>query len=495
MPQTHSPIHLHRSSSSFVIPGPHGSENLRFALNSRANIFLAQERLWRKYGRKWGIAQVFTDRFHLLQVSDPKLAVHILSSRQYRLGRDFRIIEEVLGREGLFTNDRDSFAPHMHAIGPFFQKKKLLRFIPIIMEEINRTLESWHGFLERKKPIDLLDEMMQLTLRISAKALFGFDLKEKAAETVKENAQALNYIFHERITASFSQSRNDKNLDHPYSPLSPHVTLPVGFQKTHARISEVIFKRREERKNPNHCKKGDLLDLLLDIAAKEGVKNDDFLRDQILTFLIASSATTGLVLTWTFYLLSQNPNIRKTLDQELQEFFQKISEPEINPVFRKTILHAKTLPYTKAVLQESLRLYPTAATVTRQSMDDEFLCLETSGGKKNTVKILPGQEIHVFLYGVHRNPGIWGQTAEVFDPSRFLNVQEHNPYYLPFGAGARRCIGRNFALLDLPIILSLLARSFHLQCLSKNPVIPVAQINLRPKDPIWMQLNKIRDSI
>jgi len=192
---------------------------------------------------------------------------------------------------------------------------------------------------------------------------------------------------------------------------------------------------------------------------------DEQLRVEVTTFLLAGQETTSLALTWTWYLLSQHPDVRRRLEDEIDALLD--GRP---PAYCDLV----SLPYTRMVIDEALRLYPPAWGFSRQALADDEL-----GG----FRLPRGWLAFVIPYVLHRLPAFW-QDPETFDPDRFSaerSALRPKFVYLPFGAGPRQCIGNHFALVEAQLIVATFAQRYRLHLATGHRVEPWPLITLRPR--------------
>jgi cytochrome P450 len=246
------------------------------------------------------------------------------------------------------------------------------------------------------------------------------------------------------------------------------------FQRARARrFAEARFVLRQavdyvidqRRRNPSG--NADLLSMLMDARDDETGERmtDEQLRVEVTTFLLAGQETTSLALTWTWYLLSQHPAARQRLEQEIDTVLAG-RPPEYSDLTQ--------LPYTRMVVDESMRLYPPAWGFSRQALADDTL-----GGFR-----LPREWLaFVIPYVLHRHPSYW-EDPDSFDPGRFSperSADRPKFVYLPFGAGPRQCIGNQFALIEAQLSVATLAQRYRLQLVPGHRVEAWPLITLRPR--------------
>lgn len=215
----------------------------------------------------------------------------------------------------------------------------------------------------------------------------------------------------------------------------------------------------------------DLLDLLLageDPETKRQMNTGE-LRDNLLTFIVAGHETTALTLSWALYLMG--------FDQIAQTRARAEARAALNGR-AATASDLENLPYTRQIVEETLRLYPPAAILSRTAQKHD-----TMSGRK----ILPGDTVMIPIYALHRNHLLW-QDPDAFDPDRFADRKAIPRYsYLPFGDGPRICIGASFALQEAVIILATLLSRFHFTPVEGRKPNPVMILTLRPEGGVWLQ--------
>jgi cytochrome P450 len=235
-------------------------------------------------------------------------------------------------------------------------------------------------------------------------------------------------------------------------------------------VHDIITHRRNQ-----YTDTGDLLSMLLlarDEEMGQGM-DDQQVRDEVITLLIAGHETVSTALTWTWDLLSQYPHVERQLHTELDNVLGG-HLPKVE--------HLAKLSYTRMVLEEALRLYPPAWIFGRKAIADDEI-----GGYS-----IPANSIIVLSpYITHRHPAFWG-NPEVFDPERFIPKRSTDrPHfaYFPFGGGPRMCIGNNFALMEMQLILATVAQRYKLRLVPGHPVEPEACLSLRPRYGLPMTLH------
>jgi cytochrome P450 len=222
-------------------------------------------------------------------------------------------------------------------------------------------------------------------------------------------------------------------------------------------VYRVIDEHRDGRD------RGDLLSALMRVEDEEGhPMSDEQLRDETITMLLAGHETTALALTWTWYLVSRHPEVAQRLEEEVDGLDGR--PPGIDDLPR--------LPFTERVVKESLRLYPPAYSFGREALEDDAIA---------GWPVAAGTTLFVFPWVLHRDARFFSDPLR-FDPDRWTDDFERTLprlAYIPFGSGPRMCIGREFARMELVLIVAAIAQRFRLEWRAEPPV-PMASITLRP---------------
>lgn len=410
---------------------------------------------------------VFRYRFFIwsvVLVNHPEYIKHILQENNKNYSKqthDYRVLKPVVG-EGLLTSEGDFWLRQRRLIQPAFHRQKINEFGNLMTSSTLKMLQRWQDDPFRGKPFDVANEMMRLTLGIVGKSLFNQDLSQEADTVGRSFTKASDY------TARKLRS----------------VLPPTGgrqFKDAIRDLDRVVMEIIAERRAGQGLKdnrKEDLLDMLLEARDQENGKGmtDQQLRDEVMTLMLAGHETTSNALSWTWYLLSQNPAAREKLETELQAVLNGRT-PEMEDLPR--------LRYTKMVIQESMRLYPPAWIMSRRAEVDNVL----------GDFLIPAKSIiHISPYLMHRNPEYW-QEPEKFVPERFTpEAQAAHPAftYFPFGGGPRLCIGRDFAMAEAQLILATIASRYRFELVPGHPVEPDPQITMRPKYGLKMRLQEVK---
>ncbi len=391
-------------------------------------------------------------------VSDPALIRDILVThgRRFHKGRGLERAKILLG-EGLLTSEDDFHLRQRRLVQPAFHRARVAAYGETMASYAERRSAQWRD----GETLDISREMAAYTLAVVGKTLFDADIESEAHEIGDALSAAI---------AAFSFSVL------PFGDFLLRLPLPAvrRFRRGRDRMDTTIYRMIAERRASGEDR-GDLLSMLLLAHDTEGDgtgMSDLQLRDEAMTLLLAGHETTANQLTWTFYLLSQHPEIEARLHAEID-------------ALGDTTLGAEDvgrLPYTRAVLAESMRLYSPAWVVGRRTLDEYRL-----GG----FTLPPHTYILMSQWIVHRDPR-WWPDAEVFRPERWLaggsalDAARPKFSYFPFGAGTRVCIGEQFAWMEGMLALATIARKWRLQLVDGHPIVPQPIVTLRSKHGMRM---------
>jgi cytochrome P450 len=309
--------------------------------------------------------------------------------------------------------------------------------------------------MRRAGTVEIGSEVMRTTLEIVGKTLFDAEMGAEASDI----GEALTQSLHQMMRSLTS-----------IIPMPPVVPTPGNLRarRAVARLDRTIYGLIEERRK-SRTDRGDLVSLLLAAQDEDGSRmTDQQVRDEAMTVFLAGHETTANAVTWALYLLARHPEVRDELEREVDSVLGG------RPPGWEDL---KALPFTLQVLKEVMRLFPPAYVVARRATRP----VDLSGYvvKKNDIVV-------VNIAGIHRRPDFF-PDPERFDPSRFTPEREKalpRNAYLPFGAGARICIGNHFALMEGQLLLATYAQQLRLRLESDREVGVEPLITLRPKGSI-----------
>lgn len=417
-------------------------------------------KLAKEYG---GIVQFRLGFLSFCLVTDPEYVREVLVTQADKFeksARDKRIMGRFLG-QGLVTSDGEYHARQRKLSQPAFRKKLISGYADTMMYQTEHMLDTW----EDGQPLNIAEKMNELTMYIVSETLFHMDV----SDVTKRVGEAIVFL----------QEEANRDFTSPFF-MPKWLPTPRNIQANRAIkflddiIYEMIAKRRQEEGSEIEQTRHDLLSSLLEAKDDDGERMTDLqLRDELLTLFVAGHETTSNALTWTWYLLSQHPEVERKLHQELDDVLQG------RPV---TLEDLAQLPYTHQILKESMRICPPVWTLnTRCNRED----VEIDG------YVIPkGTLVFVSPYALHHHPNNF-ENPHVFDPDRFLPEREekiHRYAYIPFGAGHRVCIGNSFAMMESALILARIAQKYRLLLEPGQTIKKLAHITMSPEHGIRMQL-------
>ena len=444
-----------------LAPGPPGLPFLGNLLNFRSDDRLTQMvRLQQQYGDVVRL-QIVNRTLHI--VSHPDDIKYVLqdNNRNYVKGRALGKAKVFLG-EGLLTSEGEPWRRQRRLAQPAFHREHIERFATAMTAATAALLPRWQPLAETGQPINVADQMMRLTLDIVSQTLFSTGLTAAEIDSV---AAVMPIILRE----------TDRRIRAP-TTLREHLPLPSNrrFQAGLRQLDAIVYRIIADRRRLGGDR-DDLLCLLMAARDEEtgAAMDDSQLRDETMTIFLAGHETTANNLAWTWTLLSQHPEVRRRLQAELDQVLQGRT-PGAADVPR--------LVYTRMVLDESLRLFPPAWAIARQTIEADEI-----GG----YDIPADSGLILSSYVVHRHPTFW-RNPEAFDPERFAPEQaksQHRYAYFPFGGGPRLCIGNSFALMESTLVLAMISQHYDLNLWEGHPVIPETAFTLRPLQGVMVKLH------
>lgn len=357
----------------------------------------------------------------------------------------FAKVRGILG-EGLLTSDGDEWLRRRRIVQPAFHKDGAAMLVPVVAAATRAMLDRWCSRSDAG-PIDVGDEMARLTLEIAVRALLGGHLGDEA-EVARAAAEAIAH----------TNRRIESWLDVPLGLPTPG---NVRFRRARRSLDDVVARMLA---TPS-AGAGKLLDRLRVACDSTDVEQGRHqLRDEMVTMIMAGHETTANVLTWALDAVGRRPDVSRRLREE------SATIPEEHPVLEDV----NRLAFTASVLREVMRLYPPGWILERRA-----LCDDDIGGHR----VPRGTTVALCSYVLHRRADLWSDP-ETFDPAR--RAPRSRFAYVPFGAGARQCIGGRFAMVEAALVLAMIHRAVVLRPESDAPIAPRPGLTLRPGRPVRM---------
>ena len=404
---------------------------------------------------------------HTYLLGHPDLIREVLvtqSSKFEKAPLDKKILGKFLGN-GLLTSDGDFHRRQRRLAQPAFHSKRIRNYAEVMVDYANQMMAGWQD----NEIVSVVDEMMRLTMLIVSKTLFDADGITGSGET----AVAIGDAMHDLQAISNRDYQRGFSLPN-WLPTADNRLRNQRVAEFNQVMEQIIAQRRQTAVNGQVADTGDLLSMLMLSVDEDGAFMDDRqLRDEVATLFAAGHETTSNALSWTWYLLAQHPAVEAKLHNELDHVLTG-RQP--------TMADLPNLPYTLQVIKESMRLYPPAWILNGR------LALENAelGG----YTIPKGSTIFISPYVMHRLPQYF-EEPEAFKPERFTPEFEKSLpkfAYMPFGGGARVCIGNAFAIMEAQLVLAAIAQQFRLELATDEPIRYKAQITLTPEKGIPMRV-------
>jgi cytochrome P450 len=356
--------------------------------------------------------------------------------------------------QGILTAEGEFWQKNRKLAAPAFAGQQLLGYAPDMVALTKNMLGTW----QPSQVFDIHHEMMALTLRIAAKTLMDSEVEQDVADM----DAALN-----DLTVEMAARAKRPILIPDWVPLPGH----IRYRRAIATCERVISRMIAQRRSQGTDGRSDFLSRLMQARDADGNGlSDQQLRDETVTMLLAGHETTALALSWTFCLLGQHAEVQRRL---LEEVAQVLGGRDA------TIDDVEKLTFTEAVIQESMRLYPPAWIIGRESVGPF---------KVGGYEFGPQTMVIVSAWVLHRHAKHF-DDPEAFHPERWLGPQSLPRYaYMPFGGGPRVCIGQRFAMIEAVLLLATIAQRFGVIWQSDRPVTPFPSITLRPGGGVWVQL-------
>jgi len=416
----------------------------------------------RRAARRYGDVAYFTlmgNSVYLLSHPDDIRDVLEVHHRYFRKGRGLERARKLLGR-GLLTSEGELHERQRKLIMPAFHRERMAGYAGVMVDHAGALADRWRPGEVR----DVAADMMHLTRGIVAESLFGYDVADRAGE-IDAAMAALVGAF-----GSVSFFLPEWVVERGLWPSAKRL------ERARHVLDDMIYRMIRERRAAGGDR-GDLLSMLLLATDDEGGRSmtDEQVRDEAMTLFLAGHETTSNALTWTWYLLSEHPEVEARMHDEIDRVLGG-RPPAMDDV--------PALRYTRMVLTESMRLYPPAWVIGRRAAADYVV---------RGYGVPRGSGVLVSPWVVHRDPRFY-PDPDRFDPERWRGDPSAQPTanasptasrpkyaYLPFGGGPRRCIGEAFAWTEGVLILATIASRWRLRLVPGYPMVPEPLITLRPR--------------
>ncbi|MFO0844866.1 MAG: cytochrome P450 [Gemmataceae bacterium] len=384
--------------------------------------------------------------------------------KNYLRGWHYRLLRRLLG-ENLVVSEGDYWLRQRRLAQPAFHRTRLAGYATVMADATAKMLARWRGTAAAVGTLDVGPEMSRVALEVAGRTLFDQDVSHEADAVGREFSEVSRYL----------QARFNKPFTTPpaWVPTPANRRFRRAVRALNDIVSGLIRQRRIEGRDH-----GDLLSMLMQARDEETgeAMTDDQLRSEALAFLMAGHETTATALTWAWVLLGTRPDLRRRLREEVTS-----AVGDRTP----TVEDMPRLATTRLVLDETLRLYPPVWAVARQAVADDEI-----GG----FRIPAGSTVVLCPFITHRHSAGWERPEEV-DPDRFTaerSAGRPRGAYFPFLSGPHQCIGSEFAMLEMQLVVAMALQQFDLDLLPGEVIRPVASLALRPARPVRLAVREVR---
>lgn len=400
-----------------------------------------------------------------LMTKDPEIIRHVLQKnhRNYiKTPMIFEKLRQFLGN-GLLTSEGAYWLQQRRLIQPGFHRQRLTALVEIMDQVIKEADDKLQASIQKGAPVDVYQMMMHLAFGIVSRSLFSTEVAADKLDFLSYSLTTIQAFLVRQIRQPFLN---------PWFKLSGQLKKHIDLSKAADEIILDLIRRRREATGDYD----DLLQMLLEARYEdtgEGM-TDQQLLEEVNIIMTAGHETSANALSWIFYLLAQHPEIVHRLQKELAMVLGD------RPL---SFADLPQLVYTSQVIEEGMRLYPPAWVTDRMAIADDEV---------NGVSIPKDYMAVLVIYALHHDPKYWPEP-ESFNPDRFdpEKKKQQVPYtYLPFGGGPRLCIGNNFAMMEMQMVLAYFLRKYGLSLVLGQQVEMLPLVTLRPKNGIQIYFQK-----
>jgi len=409
-----------------------------------------------------------TFRFYLggikeaIVTTNPAVIQHVLKTNAENYQKSEIQVKRMghfLGK-GLLTTHGEAWKTQRRLIQKGFDRKQLEALSAIMQNSLSESLRDFDRQV-RVGPVDIYPQLMKMTFAMVARSLFGAKLKDEDIDLVSHTICTVQEFIVRQTLQPYLN---------PWFEVSGELRRHEEIRASADRVLMQYIKTRRQQAPGN-----DLLQTLMDARYSDGEgMSDELVLSESMQLLVAGHETSSNALSWLLYLLSTRPDC---LERVRQEFDSVLGDAPL------TFSDVPKFEFATQVIYEALRLYPPFWMIDREAVADD---------RVGDVAIPRGSTVIVFVYGAHHAPRYW-ENPESFDPERFTkaNEKQHAPFtYLPFGGGPRGCIGGNYAMLQILMILSDLLRNYDFQLTPGQTIEARPMVILRPAHGIRMSFSQ-----
>ncbi|MFE9324214.1 cytochrome P450 [Nocardia sp. NPDC052278] len=418
------------------------------------------DRLISQYG---DIAQFRLGSSPVVMLNHPNYVHRVLLGEAGTYERDslpHRLVRSTFGDALFALIGGQSWLRRRRMLQPAFHRKQIAQLYDTIRNIVSTRIAEWEHHTAGSGPMDMGAEMTALTLDVTMRSLFSLALDP---DTIARFTGAVGEA--NRELAAYVRS--------PFIPLAVPTVSHRRLRDSLRRIDEIVFSIVDRYVSADDDR-ADLLTMMIDAEDQDTGErmSRQELRDEVFGMMFAGHETSATTLTWIWYLLAKHPDIQEKTRDEVQNFLGD-RLPEMEDLTKLT--------YIRAVIDETLRLYPPGWQGYRSARVEDVI---------DGYRIPAGTTVFYSIYHLHRHPSFWTEP-ELFRPERFLpinNERRHRGSYIPFGEGGHVCIGKPLAMLEMPLIVAMTLQRYRLVLATEDTIKPAPAVTLQTKSPVRMHL-------
>lgn len=447
--------------SNQLPPSPKGIPIFRHALFFRKEPLKFMWNAAKKYG---GVVlfKIFRKKVYL--VSDAKIAQYVMQKNHsnYVKSPGYEPLRLLVGN-GTFTSEGTFWLKQRRLYQPAFAKKQMENYSHAVTDATHHMMDKWEEQREKGQAINASRAMTELTLEVIGRTLFSTNLGVEAKHFFEPLGIALEYV-------------NDRALQSPFVwPSNWPTATNRKFKKAVKNLDRIVYSVMEARKSTDSWPE-DLLTVFLRTEDEEtGEKlSAEQVRDECMTLFLAGHESSANVLSWLFIELARNPDVETKLFREIKA---GIGDAAIQ------YEDLRKLPYLVQVLNEVMRMYPPIWHLGRMNLEDDVL---------GNYPIKSGTHIRISPFTIQRSTQYWTKP-NVFDPERFSSENSKNIVpgsFIPFGNGPRLCVGSNFAMMEMALIVATIYQKYEVEVSDAELIEMGPLLTLRPDRDVFLKLRK-----
>ncbi len=380
--------------------------------------------------------------------------VFVNNARNYRKSPSNSATLTPLLGNGLFVSEGDLWTRQRRVMTPAVAHSRLADYARIVIAAGTEALDSWRARGAAPFEVDVNEPFTLLTAEVISQIMFGYRLGPRGwtlYEAFKEYQASAGRVHVAELVGLPA-----------WFPRPGRGRARLAVEKFDSVLLEIIAAgRRRGVEAPD-----DMLNMLLSFRDEQGQPMaPDLVRDEVASIFLAGHETTAITLSWAFYLLDRHPAAEERVHEEVDRVLGTRA-----PVFEDL----ERLSYCRAVVDETLRLFPPVHVFSRQALGDDEVCGQ---------RVPKGSFVTVASWVLHRHK-LWWQDPQEFQPERFLPENAHKVdrfAYIPFGTGPRVCLGKHLGLLEATLLFAMTARDFRLRLKPGASVEPLGRMTLRPR--------------